>query len=112
MKERLFKLIVHVPTTHTVAVRNAIGDAGGGNAGEYTHCSFTIRGSGRFKPNDNATPHIGQNGQFEEVEEDHIEVSHIPLSMTQKVVTAMLDAHPYEETAYELIEIFKFEDLK
>ncbi len=108
---RNFKLVVHVPLTHSDTVREAVGNAGGGQAGEYSHCSYTVIGKGRFKPSDAANPHIGTAGVIEVVEEEHIEVSQIPQNKVKDVINAMLDAHPYEETAYELIEIYKMEDL-
>lgn len=111
MQERVFKLIVHVPSAQADAVHRAIGDAGGGATGEYTHCSFTHSGTGRFKPTDKAAPHIGSAGKLETLEEECIEVSHIPLSKVKQVVAAMIEAHPYEETAYQLIEHFNVEDL-
>lgn len=111
MKERQFKLIVHVPVSHANAVRQAIGDAGGGHAGEYTHCSFTVTGTGRFKPAEGASPHIGKPGEYETVEEECVEASHIAHSKVKDVVEAMIKAHPYEETAYQLIEHFDVDQL-
>jgi hypothetical protein len=64
-----YKLVVTVPLTHADQVRAAIGDAGGGKIGEYSHCSFSSRGEGRFIPLDGAYPHIGSVGAPEIVEE-------------------------------------------
>lgn len=102
---KLYKLIVHAPLTHADAVRLAIGGAGGGQAGSYTHCAFTTRGIGYFKGNEHANPYVGQAGQLESVEEISIEVSHIPEHLVHAVITAMEAAHPYEETAYQLFEM-------
>lgn len=102
---KLYKLVVHVPPDYADAVRKAIGDAGGGCAGNYSHCSFSVRGTGRFRANDSATPHIGSAGQFTQTEEEYIEVSHIPEDVIRAVVAAMEAAHPYEETAYQVFEM-------
>ena len=69
------KIVVYVPLTHTDAVREAIGTAGGGKLGKYSFCSFSTRGIGRFKPEEGANPHIGQVGKLEEVEEERVEVT-------------------------------------
>ena len=100
-----YTLIVNVPVTHADNVRQAIGDAGGGKAGNYTHCSFSVRGTGRFKGNLQSHPAIGQPGHYETVEEDRIEVAHISEDVIADVIQAMITAHPYEETAYQLIEL-------
>lgn len=107
---RRFKLIVNVPLSHTDAVRQALGDAGAGKMGDYSHCSFSYRGTGRFKAGQNADPYIGKPGEFTAVEEERIEVSYIPEAILTDVIAAMKAAHPYEETAYEVIELFNAED--
>jgi len=109
---RLYKLVVHVPSSHADAVRQAIGDAGGGVAGNYTHCSFSTRGTGRFKALGGASPHIGQPGHYTEIEEECIEVSHIGEDVVHAVVGAMKAAHPYEETAYQVFEMVDLDAMR
>ena len=108
---RTFKLCVNVPKSHANEVREAIGHAGGGQVGHYSFCSFTASGIGRFKANEVANPHIGQSGVLEEVEEDHIEISPIDIKDVKSVVNALIEAHPYEEANYQLIEIYRLEDV-
>ena len=62
------KVVVFVPLTHTNEVREAIALAGGGVIGNYSHCSFSSLGVGRFKPSKNANPHIGSSDVLESVE--------------------------------------------
>lgn len=95
------KLVVYVPLSHADAVRAAIGEAGAGVIGLYTHCSFSVRGQGRFLPQDGANPHIGSVGALEIVEEERIEIT-VPQSILPHVIAAMKGAHPYEEIAYDL----------
>ena len=102
---KIYTLIVNVPVPHADAVRHAIGEAGGGKAGHYSHCSFSTRGMGRFKGDAKSHPTIGEPGEYEAVEEERIEVAHISESVIEKVIAAMIAAHPYEETAYQLIEL-------
>ena len=67
------KIVVFVPTTHTQKVLEAIGKSGGGVIGNYSYCSFSSEGIGRFKPNEKASPFIGKSGELEEVKEVKIE---------------------------------------
>ncbi|RHW41034.1 Nif3-like dinuclear metal center hexameric protein [Neobacillus notoginsengisoli] len=99
--EKLKKLAVFVPVDHADAVRKAIGSAGAGAIGEYSFCSFSSEGTGRFLPGEGTNPFIGQQGQIEEVEEVKVETI-IPDRLVKKVISAMLKAHPYEEPAYDL----------
>ncbi|MDR3617239.1 MAG: hypothetical protein P4L53_27030 [Candidatus Obscuribacterales bacterium] len=114
--QRIFKLIVHVPLEHAASVRQAIGEAGGGLIGNYSFCSFSTRGIGRFKDNAQSNPAYGKAGDYEEIEEEEeeeesIEVSPISEGILLAVIRAMKAAHPYEETAYQVIELVDAEKL-
>lgn len=98
------KIVVYVPLTHTVQIREAIGEAGGGKLGKYSFCTFSTRGVGRFKPEVGANPHIGSVGQMEAVEEERIEVS-VEDSLVQGVVDAIKKVHPYEEVALDVYNL-------
>lgn len=100
----LYKLIVTVPLTHADIVRQAIGDAGGGKVGKYSHCSFSTRGVGRFMPEAGANPHIGTAGKLEEVEEERIEVT-CEERLLNDVVAAIKKVHPYEEVALDIFKL-------
>lgn len=91
-------IVVNVPTADADAMRGAIGDAGGGVMGEYTYCSFSITGTGRFTPTAQANPTIGQAGEPEVVSEERIEVS-CEEADAPTVVAAIRRAHSYEEPA-------------
>jgi hypothetical protein len=99
-----YKLIVYVPLTHADKVREAIGSAGGGKLGNYSHCSFSSRGQGRFLPLDGANPHIGTVGTPEIVEEERIEIT-VEEELLLGVIRAMKDAHPYDEIAYDVYKL-------
>jgi dinuclear metal center YbgI/SA1388 family protein len=98
---RLKKLVVFVPQTHHEQVRQALGDAGAGWIGNYSHCSFNTPGKGTFVPQAGTDPYIGEQGQLEEVEEVRVETI-IEEHQQEKVIAAMLTAHPYEEVAYDI----------
>ena len=99
-----FKLAVFVPTPHLNQLRIALGDAGAGRLGNYSHCSYSSRGRGSFLPIEGASPWIGDVGKLEEVDESRLEtiVEGYKLS---NVLSAMIAAHPYEEVAYDLIPL-------
>ncbi|WP_151735875.1 Nif3-like dinuclear metal center hexameric protein [Paenibacillus tengchongensis] len=99
--DQLSKLVVFVPKDHHQKVLDAILNAGAGWIGNYSHCSFNIEGYGTFVPREGADPFIGESGKMERAEEVRIETI-VPKSIRNKVVQAMLKAHPYEEVAYDL----------
>ncbi len=98
------KLIIYVPLTHADIVREAIGSAGGGKLGKYSFCSFSVRGVGRFKPEEGAQPHIGSVGNMEEVEEERIEVT-CDDAVVADVIAAIKKVHPYEEVALDVYKL-------
>src|SRR3989344_5938253 len=97
-----YKLVVYVPISHADQVREAIGKADGGKLGKYSFCSFSSRGTGRFKPEEGAHPYIGKVGELESVEEERIEVTIFNADIVENVIAAMKKVHPYEEVAYDL----------
>ncbi|QXM05718.1 Nif3-like dinuclear metal center hexameric protein [Crassaminicella indica] len=103
-KERYFKLVVYVPKTHIENVRAAICSAGAGQIGMYSHCTFQTEGIGMFKPLEGTNPFIGTHGKIEAVEEYRLETI-VPKEKLNSVVKMMLDAHPYEEVAYDLFTL-------
>ena len=100
----LTKLVTYSPKANTQSILVALHKAGAGNIGNYDQCSFTVEGSGTFRPNEQSTPHIGKKGKTESVTEDRIEVI-LPTHLQHQILSALKDAHPYEEVAYYLSEI-------
>lgn len=99
-----YKLIVFVPLDHTDKVRKAIGNAGGGKLGKYSFCTFSIRGTGRFLPDEGAKPAIGEVGKLEQVEEERIEVT-CSEDVLGNVIAAIKKVHPYEDIAMDVWEL-------
>ena len=58
----LKKIVVFVPVDSAEKVRQALGNAGAGFIGNYSHCSFTTAGTGRFLPGEQTKPYIGEQG--------------------------------------------------
>ncbi|PLR76983.1 Nif3-like dinuclear metal center hexameric protein [Bacillus sp. V3-13] len=100
-ENKLKKLVVFVPEENAADVREALGTAGAGAIGAYSHCSYSSSGTGRFLPGAGTNPHIGRHGTLEAVPEARIETVY-PETIEKKVLGAMLKAHPYEEVAYDI----------
>ncbi len=100
----LRKLVVFCPKSEAEKVRNAIFHAGGGHIGNYDQCSFNAEGLGSFRGNDQTNPFLGTIGELHFEQELRIETV-VPSHLVPKVVTAMLEAHPYEEVAYDIIAL-------
>ncbi|MGC8667281.1 MAG: Nif3-like dinuclear metal center hexameric protein [Chthonomonadales bacterium] len=99
--EPQYKIAFYVPEDHAERVFAAAAEAGAGRIGAYTHCSFQTRGVGTFLPQLGAKPAVGAVGRLERVEELRIEMI-VPQRELQGVIAAILDAHPYEEVAYDV----------
>lgn len=97
----LVKLVVFVPETHADAVRKAMGDSGAGKIGNYSHCSFSSSGMGRFKPLAGAHPAIGKVGRLEEVKEARVECI-CGRDKAKAIIAAVRMVHPYEEMAFDI----------
>ena len=97
----IVKLIVFVPLTHTDIVREVMGKAGAGKIGNYSYCTFSTKGIGRFRPEAGANPHIGSIGNLESVEEERIEIV-CSREKLAEVIKAMKAVHPYEEVAMDV----------
>lgn len=103
-EDQLKKLVVFVPEENAEQIRKALGNAGAGAIGDYSHCSFTASGKGRFLPGESTNPHIGEQGKLEAVNEVRVETV-FPQSIEKKVIQAMIKAHPYEEVAYDVYRL-------
>ena len=100
----LDKLTVYVPAPDAERLREALAEAGAGRIGDYDHASFSTPGEGRFRPLEGARPAIGSVGEVEVVGEVRVEVV-VPRVRRAAVVRAMLAVHPYEEPAYDVVEL-------
>ena len=95
----LSKLIAFVPKDNIQSVLSALHDAGAGDIGNYSHCSFSTSGTGTFLPSDQANPAVGSQGKLESVQEEHLELI-FPSWKKSVILKALKNSHPYEEVAY------------
>ncbi|WP_286236708.1 Nif3-like dinuclear metal center hexameric protein [Neptuniibacter halophilus] len=103
----MYKLSFFVPDENLEAVKAAVFASGAGKIGLYDHCCWQVKGLGQFRPLPGSDPHIGAQGQVEQVEEWKVELV-CDDQLIRQAVAAMKQAHPYEEPAYE---VWKLEDI-
>lgn len=103
-KSKMVKIVVYVPEAHADAVRMAMGKAGAGKIGNYSFCSFSVKGIGRFLPGKGAKPAIGKVGKLEQVLEERIE-ARCDRSKLKEVLKAIESVHPYEEVALDIYQL-------
>jgi len=100
----LDKLVTFVPVDRTDQVLAALADAGAGTVGDYEGCSWRTTGEGAFTPGPGAHPAVGSVGVPTRVVEDRVEVV-LPRARRSDVVAALRAAHPYEEPAFDVLEL-------
>lgn len=105
-----YKLVFYVPHSDLEKCKEAIFATGGGAfpGAKYTKVCFQSPGTGQFLPGDGATPAIGATGTLEKVEEMRVEIMCVGRSIMLQAVQALVQAHPYEEVAYE---VYKMENV-
>lgn len=99
-------LVVAVPETHADAVREAMARAGAGKVGDYSYCSLSVKGIGRFRPDKGSHPYLGNEGIIEEVVEERIEMI-CNRSVLEHVLEETKKAHPYEEMVIDIFPIYE-----
>lgn len=100
-KGTLRKLVTFCPADHAERVREAIFNAGAGHIGEYDRCSYNLEGEGSFRAGEKASPYVGEVGEMHFERETRIETI-FPSYLQDKIIRALLGAHPYEEVAYDI----------
>ncbi len=100
----LNKISVFVPLENREQVAQAMFSAGAGFIGDYKECSFYGEGTGTFTPVEGANPYIGQLGEAEHVRENRLEMV-VSSHRVPGVLKAMKESHPYEEVAYDVVEL-------
>jgi dinuclear metal center YbgI/SA1388 family protein len=103
------KYIVFVPVDGTEALIDALAAAGAGQIGDYDRAAFAAPGTGTFRPLAGANPTIGSVGRIEHVAESMLQMI-APRRRRAAVVAALRAAHPYEEPAFDVIELARVPD--
>jgi hypothetical protein len=99
-----YKIVVFTPADKVNDIAFAMSLGGAGKIGEYTNCSFRIRGEGTFKGSKKTNPYLGKKGNLEKVDEIRLEMI-CDFNHLDNAIERMLKVHPYEEPAYEIYEV-------
>lgn len=104
LQNRLLKLVAFIPENYLDKVKDAVFDAGAGVTGNYDRCSFGIPGTGSFRPGEKANPFVGKKGKIHFEREVRFETI-MYAELKNKVINALIQAHPYEEPAYDIYSL-------
>lgn len=104
----MLKLCFYVPDSHLEAVKQAIFAVGAGRIGLYDSCCWQVQGLGQFRPLPGSQPHLGEQGNLEQVAEWRVELVLADESIARQAVAALKRAHPYETPAYDVVQVLDF----
>ena len=104
LKGRFRKLVSFCPVAKAEEIRQAIFDAGVGHIGNYDQCSFNSMGQGSFRAGENTQAFVGKKNEIHFEDEVRIETI-FPDYLENKIIAALIKAHPYEEVAYDIYKL-------
>ena len=104
----MFKICFFVPEDQLESTKEAMFQAGAGRIGDYDHCAWQTLGVGQFRPLEGSDPFVGQQGTIERLAEYKVEMVCADERIGE-VVSALKEAHPYEEPAYEVFRLEVFD---
>lgn len=96
-----FKFVGFIPPEAVEQVSAAVFAAGAGGIGDYSECAFGVEGTGWFTPGPGSKPVVGKLSRPERTAEVRWETV-APKGRVSAVVRAFVDAHPYEEPAFDI----------
>jgi hypothetical protein len=105
----LKKLVTYVPLEAKDKVLKSLFDAGAGHIGNYSECSYSSNGEGSYLANDKAIPYKGDASKRHLEPEIKLEVLYSK-DKERGLITNLIKAHPYEEVAYDLINLTNVSD--
>ena len=100
----IYKLTTYAPLKDAESLKNSLFEAGAGKIGNYDNCSFSVTGEGTFKGNEASNPVIGEKGKLHREVEMQIQVT-FEKHLKATILKALFANHPYEEVAYEVIQL-------
>lgn len=103
-EEKMYKLAVFTQSNTADTMRHALNAAGAGNLKNYHDCSFSLTGTSRFVPQDDAHSYVGDKDKMVEMVQEKIEVF-FPERIKDKVIKTMYENHPQEDFIYDLYQI-------
>lgn len=103
----MYLITFYVPESDAETVKEALFGAGAGKYNKYDRCSWETSGTGQFRPLKGSNPYLGKLDTTEKVKELRVEMI-CDNQFIKDAVKALINTHPYEEPAYNII---KMEDL-
>lgn len=100
----MYRITFYVPESHLEQVKYALFNVGAGRFSNYDQVCWQTLGVGQFRPLQGSQPHIGQHNTLEQVSEYKVEMI-CEDDLLTKAIAALLEAHPYEEPAYEFYPV-------
>jgi putative NIF3 family GTP cyclohydrolase 1 type 2 len=100
----LDKVVVFVPLSDADKLIDSLAATGAGQLGDYARCAFISTGVGTFLPLAGATPTVGSVGEVTRVDEARVEMV-FERALRPEIVAALRSAHPYEEPAFDVLEL-------
>lgn len=104
-----YHLIIYSPVAQADIIRQALSKTGAGKIGNYDSCSFSAKGTGRFRPLKNSKPYLGKKDKIESFAEERIEAL-APKNKIKDILKAVTAVHPYEEPAIHVLPMFDYHD--
>ncbi|MEH0147680.1 Nif3-like dinuclear metal center hexameric protein [Corynebacterium sp. Q4381] len=101
---------VHIPPADVERVMRPLFDAGAGEIGDYRECAFHTDGRGTFTPVDGANPTEGEIGKAHSATETRVEFV-APTRLRRTLVETLRACHPYEEPAFDVVQMEETRDL-
>ena len=102
--KQIKQLVVYCPTTHALALKEALLENGAGSFRTYDNCSFSVKGKGTFKPKRGSSPFLGNIGDVEHVDEERLEFF-FNNEDEKLILDVMRQNHPYEQVAYQVYSL-------
>jgi len=106
----VYKIVFFVPDSHVEAVKRAVFLAGAGRFRGYDSACWQTTGTGQFRPLAGSSPFLGEANRLESVPETRVETVCAD-ECVRSALRALVDAHPYEEPAYEAYRVYSLDDL-
>ncbi len=100
----MVKICFYVPGEALEVVKEAAFAAGGGHIGNYDRCCWQTEGLGQFRPLPDSNPSTGTHGEVKIEKEWRVELV-CKNDLAKQVVQAIVQAHPYEEVACDVMKL-------
>jgi hypothetical protein len=107
----LYLVSVYVPMTRADKIRQTMAESMAGTLEDgYDSCTFSTKGTGRFRPLEGATPTIGEIGKVEAVEEEKVE-SVVKKDHLTNLLQNLKKMHPYEKPCIIVAPVVNYTSL-